>query len=290
MWTITKRFDFSAAHHLNGLLPDHPCSRNHGHNYSVEIDLVTHQLQPVTGFVVDYRDLEVFKTWIDTTFDHKDLNVMVEQPSAECLAEIFYRQAASMFDCTRVRVSAVRVKETEKDLRGVPRDRRRRVGTRGVSAPHARGAAHVNPMASETALRKREPGTYVVNEIFYSIQGEGILAGTPMVFIRFSDCNLRCDGRRTHGFACDTEFMSGREAHDARADRWRDHQGARVTFAVRRHVPVGLLLTGGEPLLQVDDPVPRVLRLPRLEHRRSRPTARSSFPYDKDFGHAVAHE
>ena len=38
---------------------------------------------------------------------------------------------------------------------------------------------------------------YRVNEIFYSLQGEGVYTGTPAVFLRFSGCNLKC------GF-CDT--------------------------------------------------------------------------------------
>jgi organic radical activating enzyme len=51
--------------------------------------------------------------------------------------------------------------------------------------------------------------TYVVNEIFYSLQGEGIRAGTPNLFLRLSRCNLACTVE-THGFDCDTEFESGR--------------------------------------------------------------------------------
>ena len=40
-----------------------------------------------------------------------------------------------------------------------------------------------------------------VNEIFYSLQGEGAQVGLPMVFIRLSSCNLRCS-------YCDTDFSS----------------------------------------------------------------------------------
>jgi organic radical activating enzyme len=50
---------------------------------------------------------------------------------------------------------------------------------------------------------------YLVNEIFYSLQGEGVRAGTPNHFLRLSKCNLACRVE-THGFDCDTEFESGR--------------------------------------------------------------------------------
>lgn len=95
---------------------------------------------------------------------------------------------------------------------------------------------------TEKALRPRTPGTYVVNEIFYSVQGEGRRAGTPMVFVRFSDCNLRCTWKNA-GFDCDTEFMSGREMRLseilAEATRLNEKRG-------------WMLLTGGEPGLQLD--------------------------------------
>ena len=43
-----------------------------------------------------------------------------------------------------------------------------------------------------------------INEIFYSLQGEGNFTGTPAVFIRFSGCNMRCS-------FCDTKHESFKE-------------------------------------------------------------------------------
>ena len=47
----------------------------------------------------------------------------------------------------------------------------------------------------------------IINEIFYSLQGEGARAGEASCFIRLSGCDLAC------GF-CDTEFESGKEMTD----------------------------------------------------------------------------
>src|SRR5580765_5034336 len=51
---------------------------------------------------------------------------------------------------------------------------------------------------------------YTVNEIFYSLQGEGIRAGSANLFLRFTGCNETCQVE-SHGFDCDTEFTSGRK-------------------------------------------------------------------------------
>jgi 6-pyruvoyltetrahydropterin/6-carboxytetrahydropterin synthase len=112
MYTITKQFTFSASHQLEGLPDDHPCSRLHGHNYVVEVELQASGLDEV-GFVQDYRDLDFVKQFIDETLDHQHLNEVVPKgvnPTAEKLAHL-------IFDYLFVRyakLSAVRVSETPK--------------------------------------------------------------------------------------------------------------------------------------------------------------------------------
>jgi 7-carboxy-7-deazaguanine synthase len=75
-----------------------------------------------------------------------------------------------------------------------------------------------------------------IAETFTSIQGEGVLAGTPSFFIRTSGCNLRCAW-------CDTPYTSWRPEGQRRPVR--DLLEAAHTASLR-HVVV----TGGEPLLQ----------------------------------------
>ncbi len=84
--TIGKRFTFSASHRLPDLPNGHKCARLHGHNYTVEVVLGTNRLvQP--GFVTDFGELAPLKTYLDTTFDHRDLNEVLDvPPTSENLA------------------------------------------------------------------------------------------------------------------------------------------------------------------------------------------------------------
>lgn len=76
-----------------------------------------------------------------------------------------------------------------------------------------------------------------VNEIFHSLQGEGLNAGTPAVFVRFSGCNLKCP-------FCDTDHEPGRMMSDDE-----------IVEAVSRWTTPLIVLTGGEPTLWVDTPL-----------------------------------
>ena len=86
MWTISKDFEFSASHQLNGLAEGHKCGRVHGHNYTVRVTLEGDRLDE-HGFILDYGELAPFGRWLDEHLDHRHLNdVQATQPSAENLA------------------------------------------------------------------------------------------------------------------------------------------------------------------------------------------------------------
>ncbi len=101
--------------------------------------------------------------------------------------------------------------------------------------------------------------TYSVKEIFLTLQGEGGQAGRPAVFCRFSGCNLWSGRERDRAQAvctfCDTDFVgadgegggrfdTAEALADAIAQAWGPQREHRLVVA-----------TGGEPLLQLDEPL-----------------------------------
>jgi len=99
--------------------------------------------------------------------------------------------------------------------------------------------------------------SYAVKEMFLTLQGEGVNAGARAVFVRFAGCNLWSGREQDRAAAvcsfCDTDFVGidgvggGRFADaealgDAVSGHWG--RGSEARFVV---------LTGGEPMLQVDD-------------------------------------
>lgn len=73
-----------------------------------------------------------------------------------------------------------------------------------------------------------------INEIFYSIQGEGRWSGTPAIFIRLSGCNLKCD-------FCDTKHQP-----------YNEYTEEEIMREIAKHAPCKrIVITGGEPGLQL---------------------------------------
>jgi 7-carboxy-7-deazaguanine synthase len=74
-----------------------------------------------------------------------------------------------------------------------------------------------------------------ISEIFYSLQGEGSLAGVPSVFVRTSGCNLRC-------VWCDTPYTSWNpEGESLTIDQ--------IVNEVRKYPAQHVVITGGEPMI-----------------------------------------
>lgn len=128
MFRISKRFEFCASHELTGLPADHPCTRLHGHNYAVEVELEGDTDDRV-GFVADYHALGGVKRWIDEHLDHRHLNdvkALDFNPTAENLARFLYGITGALVTeelhtggwvaSHDWRVSAVRVMETPKTV------------------------------------------------------------------------------------------------------------------------------------------------------------------------------
>lgn len=73
-----------------------------------------------------------------------------------------------------------------------------------------------------------------INEIFYSIQGEGKNTGIPMVFVRLTGCNLSCE-------FCDTTYAF-EDGEEMSTDE--------IIGAIEKYNPTWVCITGGEPFLQ----------------------------------------
>ena len=105
----------------------------------------------------------------------------------------------------------------------------------------------------------------LISEMFYSLQGEGVLTGVPSVFVRTSGCNLRCNW-------CDTPYAS-----------WNPEGTARsipsIIAEIETHPARHVVLTGGEPMIAKDI---RVLAaaIKQLGHHITIETAATVAPED----------
>lgn len=112
MYTIGKEFRFEAAHHLPQMPEDHQCHRLHGHGYRVVLELAAPEAR-ADHMVFDFGQLAPFKLWIDKTLDHRCLNDVMRQTTAEAVARHLFELALDVIDLPAdVRLAAVTVWET----------------------------------------------------------------------------------------------------------------------------------------------------------------------------------
>ena len=90
---IRKSFTFEAAH----VLPNHPgkCARLHGHSYRLDVALEgpLQETGPAAGMVEDFEVVSrVVKTAVVAELDHRSLNDLMDNPTAECIAGWIWRR------------------------------------------------------------------------------------------------------------------------------------------------------------------------------------------------------
>lgn len=113
MISVCRRFEFHAAHHL----PFHTgkCKQIHGHSYFLEVEVTGHiqtrefdKDNPQAGMILDFGDLkEIVNKCVIDKLDHKDLNDLWENPTAEIMVGDIARwidNAIDYADLLRVRL------------------------------------------------------------------------------------------------------------------------------------------------------------------------------------------
>lgn len=107
--------DFASAHSLRQYPGD--CARLHGHNWKVEVEVVANELDDA-GMAVDFKSVRSAARALADQLDHRNLNDIPPfteiNPTAENIAQFFYRGLGETLNNNRVRVSAVTIWETER--------------------------------------------------------------------------------------------------------------------------------------------------------------------------------
>lgn len=91
--TISKTFDFDAAHRLDCLPPTHKCYQMHGHTYRVEV-VLRGECGPPMFMFVDYADIADAWAPIHELLDHKTLNEVagLGHPTTEAVADFILKR------------------------------------------------------------------------------------------------------------------------------------------------------------------------------------------------------
>jgi 6-pyruvoyltetrahydropterin/6-carboxytetrahydropterin synthase len=81
MLYITKEYTFDAAHFLTKVPSEHPCSRLHGHTYTLAINVAGETNEQ--GFIIDYHEIDKIVKPIVAELDHNCLNNIIDNPTSE---------------------------------------------------------------------------------------------------------------------------------------------------------------------------------------------------------------
>lgn len=109
---LIRRYSFEAAHQLNGLPDDHPCSRLHGHGYRFEVIVEANETDE-RGMIIEYAELDAIVAPVLERYDHRFINDFIDQPTVENMVVDIY-DLLSPASRKRWFISKVRLWETER--------------------------------------------------------------------------------------------------------------------------------------------------------------------------------
>ena len=107
--------DFASAHTLR----DYPgaCSRMHGHNWKVELEVVASSLDNI-GMGIDFKEIKKCTRQVTAELDHRYINEIKPfdeiNPTAENIAAYIYNGVSELINSDRIRVESVTLWETER--------------------------------------------------------------------------------------------------------------------------------------------------------------------------------
>ncbi|MDY6943142.1 MAG: 6-carboxytetrahydropterin synthase QueD [Pseudomonadota bacterium] len=114
-YTLKVLSEFASAHTLRGY--PGACSRMHGHNWKVEVEIEATELDD-TGMAIDFKQIKEATRAVTDRLDHRYLNDIPpfdqRNPTAENIAAHLYEQLTDMLDTPACRVSAVTLWETDR--------------------------------------------------------------------------------------------------------------------------------------------------------------------------------
>lgn len=114
-WRLRVSSDFSSSHQLRHY--EGKCENMHGHNFSVEVDVVGTSLDPKLGLLMDFKELKRLLKIVTDELDHRHLNDLpafaAHNPSSELLAQYVFGRMRELLAGHPVRLAQVMVSEKD---------------------------------------------------------------------------------------------------------------------------------------------------------------------------------
>ncbi len=102
---LCQKVRIEAAHHLPCAPEGHKCHHVHGHSYNIEI-VVEGEVDPATGWLIDYADIKAAFEPLSQQLDHQNLNEVegLENPTSENMARWIWERLAPKLPLAEIRI------------------------------------------------------------------------------------------------------------------------------------------------------------------------------------------